>query len=143
VAMGRSVFRTKLECALDSKAKGSRVLSQGRARSLRYRAEDNYRRIGVAFWIQRRCYLTPAHLKRMLAGLEPLVMRGGDEGLENPVRVPGVRLRRPGYFEQLQYGLDWNGDPLEPPAVAESPPFKGAMGSHRAGSMAAVLLVAP
>ena len=65
VATGRDFFRTKLECALDSMPKGSRVLAQdgrsrprrhrpGFARSLRYRAEDNYRRIGVAFWVQRR-----------------------------------------------------------------------------------------
>jgi hypothetical protein len=57
VVMGRSLFRTKPECTLDSRAEGSRFLSQNApklARSLRYRAEDPWRRIGVALWLQRR-----------------------------------------------------------------------------------------
>jgi hypothetical protein len=125
VAVGRSFFRTKLECALDSVPKGSRVLSQdlqeglsrslrypaGYARSLRYRAEDPWWRIGVTFWRQRRRYLTPARVKRMLAGREAVVVRAADEGLENRVRCLVFRLRRPGYFERLRYGLDRNGDP--------------------------------
>ena len=125
VATGRDFFRAKLECALDSMSKGSRVLFEdpwegpsrplrhrpGFARSLRYRAEDNYQRIGVAFWIQRRRYLTPARVKRIRAGLEPLVLGAADEGLESRVRCLVFRLRRPGYFERLSYGLDRNGDP--------------------------------
>jgi hypothetical protein len=125
VAVGRGFFRTKLECALDSEAKGSRVLSQdlrkglsrslrypeGHARSLRYRAEDPWWRIGVVFWRQRRRYLTSARVKRMLAGLEPVTVRAVDEGLENRVRCAMFRLRRPGYFERLRYSLDRNGDP--------------------------------
>jgi hypothetical protein len=125
VAVGRSSFRTKLECALNSMRKGSRVLSQdpreglsrslrypaGYARSLRYRAEDPWWRIGVVFWRQRRRYLTPARVKRMLRGLEPVTVRAADEGLENRVRCMVFRLRRPGYFERLRYGLDRNGDP--------------------------------
>src|SRR6516165_4511389 len=50
VVMGRHFFRTKLECALESEAKPLRVLSQDRrkgwARSLRYRAEGPWRRMG-------------------------------------------------------------------------------------------------
>jgi hypothetical protein len=124
VAVGRSFFRTKLECALDSMSKGSRVLSQdlrkglsrslppgGHARSLRYRAEDPWWRIGVVFWRQRRRYLTPARVKRMLRGREAVVARAADEGLENRVRCVVFRLRRPGYFERLRYSLDRNGDP--------------------------------
>ena len=125
VVTGRHFFRTKLECAFDSEAKGSRVLledpreassrslrnPQGLARSLRYQAEDNYWRIGVVFWIQRRRYLTPARVKLIRAGLEPLVLGAADEGLENRVRCLVFRLRRPGYFERLSYGLDRNGDP--------------------------------
>ena len=72
VVMGRHFFRTKLECALESEAKPLRVLSQdprkGRARSLRYRAEDPWRRIGVVFWLQRRRYLTRARVRRMYQG---------------------------------------------------------------------------
>jgi hypothetical protein len=125
VAMGRSSFRTKLESTLDSMPKGSRVLSQdhrkgplcslrypaGHARSLRYRAEDPWRRIGLVFWIQRRRYLTPARVKRMLAGLDPVSIPASDEGLETRMRCVVFRLRRPGYFERLSYGLDRNGDP--------------------------------
>jgi hypothetical protein len=125
VAVGRSSFRTKLECALNSMPKGSRVLSQdpreglfrslrypaGHARSLRYRAEDPWRRIGVVFWRQRRRYLTPARVKRILQGLGPLSIPAADEGLENRVRCLVFRLRRPDYFERLRYGLDRNGDP--------------------------------
>ena len=125
VATGRDFFRTKLECAFDSMQKGSRVLAQdaregrsqsrrrrpGFARSLRYRAEDNYRRVGVAFWIQRRRYLTPARVRRIRAGLERFRFEDTDEGLESRVRCLVFRLRRPGYFERLRYGLDRNGDP--------------------------------
>ena len=48
----------------------SRRRRPGFARSLRYRAEDNYQRIGVSFWIQRRRYLTAARVRRIRAGLE-------------------------------------------------------------------------
>ena len=115
VVMGRNFFRTKLECAFESEEKTSRVLSQdsrkGWVRSLRYRAEDPWRRIGVAFWLQRRRYLTSARAKRMFRGLEPVSLGPANEGLENGVRCLVFRLRRPGYFERLRYSLDRNGDP--------------------------------
>ena len=127
MAVGRDFFRTKLECPLNSVAKSSRVLAQdgrearmrafrhpsGSARTLRYRAEDNHRRIGVAFWIQRRRYLTAARVKRIMAGFERFRIEEAlpDQGLESTVRYLIFRLRRPGYFERLSYGLDRNGDP--------------------------------
>jgi hypothetical protein len=125
VVMGRHFIRTKLECAFESEAKASRVLSKdhreacsqllrsrvGWARSLRYRAEDPWRRIGVAFWVQRRRYLTRARARRMFRGQEPVSLGPANEGLENRVRCLVFRLRRPGYFERLRYSLDRNGDP--------------------------------
>jgi hypothetical protein len=114
IVMGRGFFRTKPECALDPEAKSLRVLSQDSpklSRSLRYRAEDNWRRIGVVFWLQRRRYLTPVRVKRMLLGLEPVGPRAADEGLENRVRCLVFRLRRPGYLQRLRYSVDRNGDP--------------------------------
>ena len=127
VAVGRDFFRTKLESPLDSVAKSSRVLAQdprearmrslrrppGFARTLRYRAEDKYRRIGVALWIQRRRYLTAARVKRIMAGFERFRIEeaAADAGLESRVRCLVFRLRRPGYFERMSYGLDRNGDP--------------------------------
>ena len=123
MAMGRDSFRTKLESPLDSVQKGLWVLAQdacfvrsrrtrpGFARSLRYQAQDNYRRIGVAFWIQRRRYITRARTRRIMAGLERFRVRAADEGLEGRVRCLVFRMRRPGYDERMYYGLDRNGDP--------------------------------
>jgi hypothetical protein len=88
--------------------------------------EDNWRRIGVAFWVQRRRYLTVARLKRMLQGLEPAVMPGPGEGLESRVRCLVFRLRRPGYFERLRYSLDRNGNP-----DWDRQPWKSLPGSAR------------
>ena len=106
VVMGRHFFRTKLECALESEVKPLRVLSQDRrkgwARSLRYRAEDPWRRMGVVFWLQRRRYLTRARVRRMFRRQEPVSLGSGNEGLENRVRCLVFRLRRPGYFERLR-----------------------------------------
>ena len=106
VVMGRHFFRTKLECALESEAKPLRVLSQDRrkgwARSLRYRAEGPWRRMGVVFWLQRRRYLTRARVRRMFRRQEPVSLGPGNEGLENRVRCLVFRLRRPGYFERLR-----------------------------------------
>jgi hypothetical protein len=110
-AVGRRFFGTKLECALESEAEHSRVLSEECFGALRYRAEDNWRRIGIVFWVQHRRFLTTARLKRMLAGLEPLSVPGPNEGLESRVRCRVFRLRRPGYFERLRYRLDRNGAP--------------------------------
>jgi hypothetical protein len=110
-AVGRRFFGTKLECALESRGQGSRVLLQECRGPMRYRAEDNWRRIGIVFWVQHRRFLTTARLKRMLAGLEPLSVPGPNEGLESRVRCRVFRLRRPGYFERLRYGLDRNGAP--------------------------------
>jgi hypothetical protein len=91
------------------------ILSQdprkGWARSLRYRAEDPWRRMGVVFWLQRRRYLTLARVRRMFRGQEPVSLGPANEGLDNRVRCLVFRLRRPGYFERLRYSLDRNGDP--------------------------------
>ena len=114
VVMGRNFFRTKLECAFESEEKTSRVLSQ-----------DS--RIGVAFWLQRRRYLTSARAKRMFRGLEPVSLGPANEGLENGVRCLVFRLRRPGYFERLRYSLDRNGDPA---ALAEPAALPRPMGSR-------------
>ena len=65
----------------------------------------------MAFWIQRRRYLTAARVRRIRAGLERFRFEDTDEGLENRVRCLVFRLERPGYFERLSYGLDRNGDP--------------------------------
>ena len=126
MAVGRASFRTKLECALQSVPKDLWVLAQdvceggfrprqryrpGFARSLRYQAQDNYRRIGVAFWIQRRRYLTEARVRRITKGLERFRLRPADEDLEVRVRCRVFRLRRPGWDERMFYGLDRNGDP--------------------------------
>ena len=123
MATGRDSFRTKLECPFDSEAKGLWVLAQGPregfgpryrpgfARALRYQAQDSYRRIGVAFWIQRRRYVTRARVRRIMAGLERLRIGGGVHDLEGRVRCLVFRMRRPGYDERMFYGLDRNGDP--------------------------------
>ena len=91
------------------------ILSQdprkGWVRSLRYRAEDPWLRMGVVFWLQRRRYLTLARVRRMFRGQEPVSLGPANEGLENRVRCLVFRLRRPGYFERLRYSLGRNGDP--------------------------------
>ena len=117
-ATGRGTFGTKLECALESSAKGSRFLAQDSRRPprhglqpLRYRGEDHWRRIGIAFWVQHRRYLTRERLMRALTGLETVAWPAPNEGLETRIRCRIFRLRRPGYFERLRYGLDPNGDP--------------------------------
>jgi hypothetical protein len=88
--------------------------------------EDKWRRIGVAFWVQHRRYLTVARLERMLRGLEPPLKPGPTEGLEGRVRCLVFRLRRPGYFDRMRYRLDRNGDP-----DWDCEPWKSLPGSAR------------
>ena len=110
-AAGRGTLRTKLESASESEAECSRFLSQGRAEAFVYRAEDPWLRIGIVFWRQHRRFLTEAWLKRVRAGLQPVSAPGANEGLESRIRCRVFRLRRPGYFERLRYGLDRDGNP--------------------------------
>lgn len=118
VATGKDFFRTKLECDFDSTPKGSRVLSedlqQGRSpsrrhrpgltRSLRYRAEDNYRCIGVAFWIQAAALPDPGAGAADAGGLGAAVGAGSERRVGEPGAVPSVPAETPGV---LRAGEIW------------------------------------
>ena len=125
VVMGRNFFRTKPESPLDSRAEGSRVLSPDAPRlvlSLRYRAEDPWRRIAVTFWLQRRRYLTSARVKRMFQGQE--------RGIGGPGALPGVPAAAAGILRAVAIQPRPERRPrLEPRAVAEHAALSGAMGS--------------
>ena len=142
VVMGRNFFRTKLECAFESEEKTSRVLSQdsrkGWVRSLRYRAEDPWRRIGVAFWLQRRRYLTSARAKRMFRGLEPVSL-GPANGIGERRTVPRVpaataRLLRAAEIQPRSERRSR----LEPAALAEPAALPRPMGSRAAPTVSEV-----
>jgi hypothetical protein len=101
---------TKLESSIDSKLKNLWVANHDEIAPLRYRVEDRWRGIGLAFWVQRRRYLTLKRLVRVLQGRETLRLRGPTEGLERRVRSLCFRLGKPNYEQQMRHGLDKQGN---------------------------------
>ena len=102
--------KTNLECALDSRGEDTGILPR-----TRIQFHDPYRRIGLAFWIQRR--RVPSwkgfwrrhgrEFERIAMGLEG-AWRPAPEAAwewEQALRSRIFRLRRPNIWQRLQYGL--------------------------------------
>jgi hypothetical protein len=103
--------KTKLESPAESEVSMVRVPSDQQIGRFRFRVRDDWRRIGLLFWVQRKRYWTPKRVGRILLGVEEPPPPGPEEGLENAVRSLVFRLKRPGAYERFHYGLDANGDP--------------------------------
>jgi hypothetical protein len=78
---------------------------------LRFKVKDEWRRIGLVFWVQRKKYRTVARLLRVLLGVESVACPGPGQGLEARVRSRIFRLRRPRPLERARLALDPNGNP--------------------------------
>ncbi len=93
--------------------KDSRSLPRAR---LLIRMKNHWRRIGMVYWVQRKRYWTGKRLVQDLVNGIPSSVPTAAEALESKLRKRVFRLGRPGFLEQVQYGLDRDGfrDPAGP-----------------------------
>jgi hypothetical protein len=80
--------------------------------------KNHWRRIGMVYWVQRRRYWTMKRfVQDVLNGHRSAVPTVG-QALESKLRKRVFRLKRPGFVERTQYGLDRDGlfDPHAPVA---------------------------
>lgn len=101
------LFRTKPECALFSARLGPRSQPL-----FRFCVTDRVRRLGLAFWVQRKGFwnmdrLTEAMFRPNSKGAEPPL----GQSLESRLRHRAYRMYRPGAWERVAYGLDLLGRP--------------------------------
>jgi hypothetical protein len=104
--LGAGGLGAKPECAVLSVGEEARVTSR-----TRIRVEDQFRRIGLVFWVQHRRYWNPRRIGRVLAGLDS--MPGWEEvsALEGGLRCLLFRMRKPrNWEERFRYGLDREGN---------------------------------
>ena len=96
----------KPECGVFSIGSDARLTSR-----TGIRVQDPYRRIGIAFWIQRRRYWNPEKIRRVVLGLDPLPGLEKLRALEGGLRCRVYRMRKPrNWDERLRYGLDRDGN---------------------------------
>ena len=76
-------------------------------RRLLFRMVDEYRRIGIVYWVQRKRYWTLARKLEVLAGIYPANVPTLGEALQDKLRHRVYRMRRPGLWERQRL---W-GDP--------------------------------
>ena len=77
----------------------------------KFGVRDDWRRIGLIFWVQRKAYCTLDRIVRVLQGSEIPVLPEGDQGLERAVRSKAFRLRKPNPRERWRYSLGMDGRP--------------------------------
>jgi hypothetical protein len=120
LATGRSSHKTKLECPLYSITWTLQLPSDQQMVRLRFKVKDEWRRIGLVFWVQRKKYRTVARLLRVLLGVQSVACPGPKPGLETRVRSRIFRLRRPALWSGR--ALPWTSTEtrLEPRALAQS-----------------------
>ncbi len=82
----KALQKAKLESHVESKASAMPVSSGQEIGRFRFRVTDDWRRIGLLFWVQRKRYWTPKRVERVLLGLEEPAPPRLEEGLENAVR---------------------------------------------------------
>jgi len=68
-------------------------------RRLLFRMVDEHRRIGIAYWVQRKRYWTLARKLEALAGILPANVPTIGEALQDKLRHRVYRMRRPGLWE--------------------------------------------
>ncbi len=100
----RKESETEPECASikSTKPRGSSPSRIG--------VKHHYRRIGLAFWVQRRRYWTRPRLERVVQSGEPAAVPAECERLEAGVHCRVFQLGRPGWREREKYGLDKEGN---------------------------------
>jgi len=72
---------------------------------------DDWRRIGLTFWVQRKAYCTLQRVVRILEGKEAPAPPKWNQGLERAVRSPAFRLRKPNPPERWRVSRDADGQP--------------------------------
>ena len=93
--------------------KDSRQLPRAR---LLFRIKDPRLRIGMVYWVQRKRYWTGKRFIEDVLNGVPSPVPTVAQALESKLRKRVYRLGRPGFLEQVQYGLDRDGflDPAGP-----------------------------
>jgi len=93
--------------------KDSRRLPRAR---LLFRIKDPRLRIGMVYWVQRKRYWTGKRFIEDVLNGVPSPVPTVAQALESKLRKRVYRLGRPGFLEQVQYGLDRDGflDPAGP-----------------------------
>jgi len=67
---------------------------------------DEHRRIGIAYWVQRKPYWTLARKLDALAGIFPAKVPTIGEALQDKLRHRVYRMRRPGLWDQQRLWPD-------------------------------------
>jgi len=85
----------------------------GEPRVVRFKfgVRDEWRRLGLIFWVQGKAYCTLERFVRVLAGSETPFPPAGDQGLERALRSKAFRLRKPSPRERWRYSLEADGTP--------------------------------
>ncbi|HEY6291452.1 MAG TPA: hypothetical protein VI455_07825 [Terriglobia bacterium] len=77
----------------------------------KFGAQDDWRRIGLTFWVQRKAYCTLERGVRVLVGREKPAPPEWNEYLERTVRSRAFRLRKPNPRERWRFSLEADGKP--------------------------------
>ncbi|HME00131.1 MAG TPA: hypothetical protein VKM93_22720 [Terriglobia bacterium] len=83
-------------------------------RRLLFRLNDERRRIGMVYWMQRKRYWTLERKLEALAGIYPVNVPTVGEALQDKLHHRVFRLRRPGLWERQRLGLDEYSDRVSP-----------------------------
>jgi len=77
----------------------------------KFGVRDDWRRIGLIFWVQRKAYFSLDRIVRVLVGSETPTPAARDQGLERAVRSRTFRLRKPNPRERWRHSLNADGRP--------------------------------
>ena len=95
----------------NSASLGCHLGGEPRVVRFKYGVRDDWRRIGLTFWVQRKAYCTLERVARVLLGQEEPAPPEWNEGLERAVRCRAFRLRKPNPRERWRFSLDADGKP--------------------------------
>jgi len=90
---------------------GCHLGGEPRVVRFKYEVRDEWRRIGLIFWVQRKAYFSLERIMRVLEGSEIPLPPVGDQALERRVRSKAFRLRKPNPRERWRYSLEVDGKP--------------------------------
>ena len=77
----------------------------------KFEVRDEWRRIGLIFWVQRKAYFSLDRIVRLLEESAIPAPPVGDRALERAVRSKAFRLRKPSPRERWRYSLEADGEP--------------------------------
>jgi len=103
-------------------------------RRLLFRLEDEERRIGMVFWMQRKRYWTLKRKVLALAGIYPANVPTVGEALQDKLHHRVYRMRRPGLWAQLRLGLDQYGNQVPEARMDYVPPREQGMEAKGQGA---------